>query len=103
MPPLPLAIAALTAGFSEPIQIGTPSILSSSALITDHLIPFHRESAAYISQPLTPESWIVWVLKNKHCMLFAVLASMHQKQLSSQGLDSISFEIAQEKQVLFSL
>jgi len=48
----------------------------------NHLIPFHREFAAYSFQPLTPEFWIVWVQKNEEGKLFAVLVSMHQKKLS---------------------
>jgi hypothetical protein len=64
--------------------------------ITDHLIPFHSEFAAYTFQPLTPEFWIVWVQKNKKCMIFAVPALMHQKQFSGQGFQPIYFEILQE-------
>jgi len=50
-----------------------PGVIESA----NHLVPFHREFAAHIFQPLTPEFWIVWVRKNKDCMLFAVSASMH--------------------------
>jgi hypothetical protein len=55
--------------------------------ITIHLSPFHQGFGAYIFQPLTPELWSVWVLKNEECMLFAVPASTHQKQF--QGRDFI--------------
>ena len=72
----------------------------SSCVSTDHLIPFHWEFAAYIFQPLTPGFWIVWVQKNKECMLFAVPASMHQKQFSRQGFHLIYFEILQELWIL---
>jgi hypothetical protein len=47
-----------------------------------HSIPFHREFAAHICQRVTPGFWIVWLQKNKGCILFAVPASMHQRQLS---------------------
>ena len=47
-----------------------------------HSILFHREFAAHIFEPLTPWFWIVWLQKNKGCILFAVPASMHQRQLS---------------------
>src|SRR5258706_15429453 len=43
--------------------------------VTNHLIPFHSESAAYIVQPLAREFWIVWPRKNKGCSLFGVTAS----------------------------
>ena len=63
---------------------------------TDHLIPFHWESAACFFQSVTPGFWIVWVQKNKECMLFAVPASVHQKQFLRQGFHLIYFEILQE-------
>jgi hypothetical protein len=75
-------------GRTEPHPTGSfgtsqiPTLHSPMQLIpfldvfTYHLIPFHREFAAYIFQPLTLEFWIVWVLKNKGCMLFAVPESM---------------------------
>lgn len=63
---------------------------------TNHLILFHREFAAYIFQPLTPEFWIVWVQKNRGCILFAVPGSMQQKLFSRQGFHLIYFEILQE-------
>jgi len=58
----------------------------SSCVTTNHLIPFHREFAAYIFQSLTPGFWIVWVQKNIEYRLFAVLVSMHQKRLAGQEL-----------------
>jgi hypothetical protein len=42
-----------------------------------HSIPFHREFAAHIFQPLPPGFSIVWLQKNKGCSLFAGPASMH--------------------------
>src|SRR5206468_5952544 len=67
-------------------------------MCTNHLIPFHQEFAACIFQSLTPGFWIVWVQKNKGCILFAVPASMHQRQFSRQGFHPIYFEIPQESQ-----
>ena len=64
--------------------------------ITDHLILFHREFAACIFQPSTPGFWIVWVRKNKDCMLFAVLASMPQMRFSRRDFDLIYVEILRE-------
>jgi len=42
-----------------------------------HSIPFRREFAAHIFQPVTPGFWIVSAQKNKGCIPFAVPASMH--------------------------
>src|SRR5438094_9233809 len=67
-------------------------------MCTNHLIPFHQEFAACIFQSSTPGFWIVWVQKNKGCILFAVPASMHQRQFSMQGFHLIYFEILQESQ-----
>src|SRR6266566_627781 len=61
-----------------------------------HSIPFHREFAAHIFQPLPPGFSIVWLQKNKGCILFAVPASVHQKQFSRQGFHPICFEVLQE-------
>jgi len=61
--------------------------------ITDHSIPFPWEFAAYIFQPWTPGFWIVWVQKNKGCILFAVPGSVHQKQFSRQGFHLTYFEV----------
>ena len=51
----------------------------------DHSSLYHSKFVEDIFRPLTPEFWIVWVLKNKDCMLFAVPESMPQKRLSRQG------------------
>jgi sigma-54 dependent transcriptional regulator, acetoin dehydrogenase operon transcriptional activator AcoR len=77
-------------------QVSSASWPARLSQFTDHLIPFHCEFAAYIFQPSTPEFCIVWVQKNKECMLFAVPALMHQKQFSRQGFHLIYFEILQE-------
>src|SRR5258705_13609677 len=66
-----------------------------------HSSLFHSKSVEDIFRSLTPEFWIVWVLKNKDCMLFAVPESMPQKRLSRRGFHLISFEILQR--VLFLL
>src|SRR5438552_2694156 len=65
--------------------------------ITNHSIPCSGEFAAYIFQPLTLEFWIVWLQKNKGCILFAAPASVHEKQLSRQGFHSIFSAILQEQ------
>jgi hypothetical protein len=49
----------------------------TSAYLPSHLSPFHLEFAAYFFQSLTHGFWIVWVLRNKVGMLFAVPESMH--------------------------
>ncbi len=64
--------------------------------ITHRLIPCRREFAASIFQPLTREFWIVSPQKNKRCMLVAVLASVHRKPFSRQGLHRAYFEILPE-------
>ena len=79
------------------------AILYFQGEYTNHLIPFHWEFAAYIFQPLTLEFWIVWVQKNKECMLFAGPASMLQKQFSRQGFHRVYFEIPQEFWILLKL
>ena len=56
-------------------------VLSTFMLIgsTDHSILFHRESAAYVSQPVMPEFWTVWRQENRGCTPFAG-SEMHQPE-----------------------
>src|SRR5436190_3886418 len=67
-----------------------------------HSIPFHREFAAHTFQPLPPGFSIVGLQKNKGCILFAVPASMHQRQFSRQEIHLIYFGILQELRILKS-
>jgi len=46
--------------------------------IIDHSTLSLSEFVVCIFQSLTPAFWIVWVQRNKDCMLFAVRASMQQ-------------------------
>src|SRR5438067_934208 len=70
--------------------------------VVSHSIPFHREFAAHISQPVTPGFSIVWLQKNKGCILFAVPESKQQRQFSRQEIHLIYFEILQELRILKS-